>query len=101
MPSSNTERIAEILKIVSEIAASVTEASRKADSETGAKLRSGAKTLIEHANQNAHDIDALYNYLRNAKDARLGVAVDNEATKLGARTLAQRWGEVKAIYNGS
>ena len=98
MRQSDSERIAEIMKIVNEIASSVTEASRKAYPETGGKLRGAARTLIEHANQNSHDIEELYDYLRNAKDYRLGETVDNEATRLGARTLAQRWDEIKAIY---
>lgn len=67
MRQSNSERTAEIMKIVNEIASSVTDASRKADPETGAKLRSAARTLVEHADKNSHDIEELYDYLRTQR----------------------------------
>jgi len=98
MQESDAERISKMMKIVNEVASSVIDASKEADLDTGAKLRASAKTLLENATKNSDDVEELFTYLRNAKNYGVGQLVDDVATKLGAKTLEQRWDELKGIY---
>lgn len=98
MQESDDERISKMMRIVNEIASSVMDASNEADPDTRAKLRASARTLLENATENADDVDKLFTYLRNAKNYGVGQLVDDVATKLGAKTLEQRWDELKDIY---
>lgn len=98
MQESDADRISKMMKIVNEVASSVIDASKRADPDTGAKLRASARTLLENATKNQDDVDELFTYLRNAKNYEVGQLVDDLATKLDAKTLAQRWEELKDIY---
>jgi hypothetical protein len=98
MQESDADRISKMMKIVNEVASSVTDASNKADPDTAAKVRASARTLLENASKNSDDVDELFTYLRNAKNYGVGQLVDDVATKLGAKTLEQRWDELKDIY---
>jgi hypothetical protein len=98
MQESDADRISKMMKIVNEVASSIIDASKKADPDTGARLKASARILFENAGKNSDDVEERFTYLRNAKNYEVGQLVDDLATKLGAKTLEQRWDELKGIY---